>query len=334
MDMGGQLDPAYTAFMRSRIWPALSVWLASCLMASVAPAAEQETRFVITGPTLISFFLGYADEEILADGGNEALNDFVYYLPAAEDTLKAAGVHVHSVFKAKNFQVKMGSRWLTVKPREDVGYYFITPGREPRLELGVADTETIIDFARDYFRLKTLPPSPFPRPEAKPFTPPPPDFLITAHSAGKVNMAMARDEILRLFPPPLAEEVDTGSAEIRIFIPQQPETPNAALRLFLSPDASRIVRIDVLDKRFRTPTNLGPGSTFGELRRGALSLSLTQESDVWTVGSAASCMNFQLDVDQATAARLATAERIEWQHVIPEATPIRAVSLFASGCRL
>jgi len=147
-------------------------------------------------------------------------------------------------------------------------------------------------------------------------------------------MAMARDEILRLFPPPLAEEVTAGSSEIRIFIPQEYGTRNAALRLFLSPDASRIARMDVLDKRFRTTTNLGPGSTFGALRRGALSLSLTEDSDVWTVDSAASCMNFQLDVDKATAARLATDERIEWQHVIPEATPIRAVSLFASGCRL
>jgi hypothetical protein len=320
--------------MSSRIWLVLSVWLASCLMASVATAAEQETRFVITGPTLISFFLGYTDEEILADGGNEALNDFVFYLPAAEDTLRAAGVQVHAVFKAKSFQVKMGSRWRTVKPREDAGYYFITPGREPRIELGVEDTESIIDFARDYFRLKTLPPSPFPRAETKPFTPPPPEFLITVHSAGRVSMAMPKSDILRLFPPPLAEEVNAGSSEIRIFIPQQSQTPNAALRLFLSPDASRIVRMDVLDKRFRTTTNLGPGSTFGELRRSALSLSLTQESDVWTVDSAASCMNFQLDVDEATAARLATVERIEWQHVIPEATPIRAVSLFASGCRL
>jgi len=93
--------------MSSRIWPVVGVWLPFCLLASVTTAAEQETRFVIAGPTLISFFLGYTDEEILADGGNEALNDFVFYLPAAEDTLRAAGVQTHAVFKVKSFQVKL-----------------------------------------------------------------------------------------------------------------------------------------------------------------------------------------------------------------------------------
>jgi hypothetical protein len=40
---------------------------------TAAAAAEQQIRFVITGPTLISFFLNYTDDEIKADGGNEAL---------------------------------------------------------------------------------------------------------------------------------------------------------------------------------------------------------------------------------------------------------------------
>jgi hypothetical protein len=320
--------------MSTRIWAAASVWLAFCVTVRVAAAAEQQTRFVITGPTLISFFLDYTDDEILADGGNEALSDFDFYLPAAEDQLKEAGVQVHAVFKVKSFQVKMGSRWRTVKPRETVGYYFIAPGREPRLEFGVEDTESIVDFARGYFRLKTLPPTPYPRAGTRSVTPPLPEFLITAHRAGKVDMDMSREELLGLFPPPLAEEVNAGSPEIQVFVPQESLTRSVALRLFISPDTSRIVRMDVLDRRFRTETNLGPGSTFGELLRRALSLSLTQDSGTWAVESAASCMTFQLDVDGATAARLATEERIEWQHVVPEATPIRDVSLFASACRL
>jgi hypothetical protein len=308
--------------------------LAFCVMVSMATAAEQQTRFVIIGPTLISFFPDYTDDEILADGGNEALSDFDFYLPAAEETLKRAGVQVHAVFKVKSFQVKMGSRWRTVKPREKVGYYFIAPGHEPRLEFGVEDTETIVDFAREYFRLKTLPTTPYPRLGARPVTLPLPEFRITAHGAGKVDMDMSREEIHMLFPPPLAEEVNGGSPEIQIFVPQKSPTRSMALRLFLNPDTSRIVKMDVLDKRFRTTNNLGPGSTFGELVRRELNLSLTQESGTWVVNSATGCMTFQLDVDTATAARLATEDRVEWQHVLPEATPISAVSLFASGCLL
>ena len=74
--------------MGMRAWQAVSVVLAFCVMASVATSAEQQTRFVISAPTLISFFPDYTDNDILADGGNEALNDFVFYLPAAEDKLR------------------------------------------------------------------------------------------------------------------------------------------------------------------------------------------------------------------------------------------------------
>ena len=120
-----------------------------------AYGAKQQTKFVITKPTLISFFLDYTDKQIDADG-NEALADFVFYLPYAENKLRAAGVQVCSVFKVKSFQVKLGSRWQTVRPRVPVGYYFIAPGREPEIEFGVEDTGSILDFAGRYFKLPTL----------------------------------------------------------------------------------------------------------------------------------------------------------------------------------
>jgi hypothetical protein len=92
--------------------------------------------------------LDYTDQQIDAgEGGiNEVLADFVFYLPYAEDKLREAGVEVHSVFKVKSFQVKLGSRWRTFRPRGiTVGYYFIGPGRQPRIEFGVQDTEDIVD---------------------------------------------------------------------------------------------------------------------------------------------------------------------------------------------
>ena len=61
--------------------------MAFCVTASVAGPAKQETRFVITGPTVISFFLNYTDKEV--SGGDEAFNDFVYYLPTIENQLRA-----------------------------------------------------------------------------------------------------------------------------------------------------------------------------------------------------------------------------------------------------
>lgn len=316
-------------------WREISLALAFCVVVSAATTRDQPTRFVITGPTLISFFLNYTDEETRSEG-NEALNDFLFYLPAAEDKLKEAGVQVHAVFKVDHFQMKVGSKWRTVKPRGyDVGYYFIAPGREPHIEIGVEDTESILIAAGKYFRLKALPRGlAYPLPDDQPFVQPLPEFLITPHSAGKIRMAMNKDQILSLFPAPLILEVSGSSPEIRIFASKnpQPDTPEVALRLFVDPQTSQIAKMDVLDRRFRTATNLGPGSTFGDVLRGALNLSMTEESGTWAVDSAASCVRFQLDVDGATAARLATWERAEWQRVVPPSTPVHAVSLFPTGC--
>jgi hypothetical protein len=131
--------------------------------ALIAAGAEpQQTKFVITQPTLISFFLDYTDKQVKEEG-DEALADFVFYLPYAEEKLRGAGVEVHAVFKVKSFRVKVGRRWQTVRPRASIGYYFIAPGREPEIEFGVEDTGNILDLARKYFKLPAL----SLRPEAK-----------------------------------------------------------------------------------------------------------------------------------------------------------------------
>jgi len=207
------------------------------------------------------------------------------YFPPAEDKLKEAGVDVHAVFKVKSFQVKLGSRWHTVQPRGgNAGYYFIAPGRAPRIEYGVEDTGGILDFARDYFHLP------------QPLAPPPPELRITAQGAGDVKMAMTRGEILRLFPPPLAMEIDTRTPEIRIFAAQS--TNGIALRIFLDRNTQRIAEMDILDHRFKTDANLGPGSTFGDLLRSERNLSLTGRSDAWAVSSASGCLTYQLTVEE------------------------------------
>jgi len=132
------------------------LWLVLHVGALIATGAEQQqTKFVISRPMLISFFLDYTDKQIDADG-SEALADFVFYLPYAEDKLRGAGIEVHAVFKVKSFDVKVGRRWRTVRPRVSVGYYFIAPGREPEIEFGVEDTGSIIDLARKYFKLPAL----------------------------------------------------------------------------------------------------------------------------------------------------------------------------------
>jgi len=400
-----------------------------CLAAPLGSAAEQQTRFVITRPTLISFVLDFTDKQTETEG-NEALADFEFYLPGAEDALQKAGVEVHQVFHVKSFQVKSGSRWRTFAPRKvTIGYYFIAPGREPRIEYGVEDTETILDIARRYFPTKfpitphgagiataateqrtrfeitrptlisffldftdelSLPDAEEALQKAgvevhqvfqvksiqvksgsrwRTFTPRTgsagyyfiapgreprieygvddtdtilglageyfhlqllrDDFLISSRGAGNVTLDMSQDEVRRLFPD---SEFSADGNEIRIRAPQSGEV---AIRISLNSKTSRAVEMDIFDSRYRTDryTNLGPGSTFGELLHKEAGLSLVQVSDTWAVASS-NCMTFQLDVDDTTRSRLGTEERAQWPFVIPESTPIRAVTLFASGCRM
>jgi hypothetical protein len=291
----------------------VKLWLLLCVAVPLASAAEQQTRFVVTRPTLISFFLDSTDKKVRRDG-NEALAGFQFYLPDAEHTLEQAGVEVHQVFHVTSFRVKSRSQWRTFAPRKvTFGYYFVAPGREPRIEYGADDTDTILGFAAEYFHLQLLRD----------------DFLISSRGPGNLTVDMSKDDVRRLYPE---SELSADGSEIRILAPQSGEV---AIRIFLNSKTSRIVEMDVFDSRYRTDryTNLGPGATFGELLHNETGLSLVQVADTWAVASASICLTFQLDVDDATRRRLDTEERIDWQRVIPESTPIRAVTLFASGCR-
>ncbi len=55
---------------------------------------------MISKPTLTSFFLDFTGRQV-EEEGSEALSDFVFYLPDAEDKLRATGVQVYAGFQSK-----------------------------------------------------------------------------------------------------------------------------------------------------------------------------------------------------------------------------------------
>jgi hypothetical protein len=98
-------------------------------------AAEQPT-FVVRGPTIIGFFAPLTKED-LKDGGNETLSDFQYYSAAVRTPLREAGIEFHEVY-ARSFRVQLGTKWTTFRfAKNQLGYYFIAPGKKPRVEYGV-----------------------------------------------------------------------------------------------------------------------------------------------------------------------------------------------------
>jgi hypothetical protein len=116
---------------------------------------ERIPAFEIEGPTIITYFRESSQAELDKGGGDaEAASDYSYYLNNVEGRIESSGITLKSIVGA-HFRVKIGNKVLDV--RDDavgVGYYFITPGKAPRLEKGVMTDEDLVLEARKYFGMK------------------------------------------------------------------------------------------------------------------------------------------------------------------------------------
>lgn len=120
-------------------------------------AAEKTPVINASGPTLIAFFAPVTQEEVdKNDETSEALSDFQWHLREVKQKLQKAGISVHEIYTRK-FEVVTGNKKKVFKPGKiDVGYYFVKPGKSPKVEYGVMSNIDIIEVAGEYFRLKQL----------------------------------------------------------------------------------------------------------------------------------------------------------------------------------
>lgn len=121
------------------------------LNCAVAPA-EEPPLVVVHGPTIVAFFEPVRQEELEKDPDtNEALSDFQFYAGAVREPLKKMGIEFREVY-ARSFRVRIGKQVTTFRPGEiTVGYYFVEPGKKPRIEYGVNTNSGLIEIAREYF---------------------------------------------------------------------------------------------------------------------------------------------------------------------------------------
>jgi hypothetical protein len=116
-------------------------------------AAQSPPVFEINQPTIIAFF-PITEAEVDKDGdAGEALDDLNYYVFLAEKRLHRAGVAIH-IANAQSFQIRAGKKLVTYQPnKNEIGYYLISPGKEPHIENDVMTDEDILDAARKYFSI-------------------------------------------------------------------------------------------------------------------------------------------------------------------------------------
>ncbi|MDR3753799.1 MAG: hypothetical protein P4K93_08945 [Terracidiphilus sp.] len=116
---------------------------------------EKIPTFEIKGPTIITYFREISQAELdRGEGDAEAASDYSYYLHNVEGRMESSGITLKSILGA-HFRVKIGNKVLDVRDNGvGVGYYFITPGKAPRLEKGVMTDEDLVLEARKYFGMK------------------------------------------------------------------------------------------------------------------------------------------------------------------------------------
>ncbi len=128
---------------------------AALLLATVAvaapPAKAPAVRtFLVQQPTVIAFF-SLKPGDLTDPDTKESYKEFQQYVAAARRELGRHGVRVEEAVAA-SFEVVIGKAKLRYTPvRRQCGYYFIAPGRQPQVALGVISDDDIVRAAQRYF---------------------------------------------------------------------------------------------------------------------------------------------------------------------------------------
>ena len=126
-------------------------WLLGLQPSPILPA-EKQPLVVLQGPTVVAFFPPVTDAQLQRDADtNEALADFQFYATRVREPLKRARIDFHEV-NAHSFRIRVGKAVTGFRPvKGDVGYYFVVPGKKPRIEYGVMSDADILQVANEYF---------------------------------------------------------------------------------------------------------------------------------------------------------------------------------------
>jgi hypothetical protein len=108
--------------------------------------------FIVRTRTVVAFFAPVSDRDLDDEDTNEDLSDFQYYDDEVRAPFKKAGIELHETY-TRSFSVRLKGKVLEFRTtrNNDVGYYFIVPGKKPHVEYGVMTDQDLLDVAHDYF---------------------------------------------------------------------------------------------------------------------------------------------------------------------------------------
>lgn len=134
-----------------RLLPATIAMLV-CLAAAATARPADRQPVVVRGNSIIAFFPPVSNSEMDKDPDlNEVLSDFQLYTSKARNPLRKMKIEFQVIY-ARSLRIRTGNRARTFRPKgADVGYYFMVPGKEPRVEYGVMTDTDLIQTAHEYF---------------------------------------------------------------------------------------------------------------------------------------------------------------------------------------
>lgn len=126
--------------------------LPSKIPESAQSPTQSDPTFYIAKPTILAFFVPVSQTQPKEDAAdsNEALADFQFYGRQVLRPLAKTGVDYKELY-ASDFVVRLGDATTTFRPAKGVGYYFVAPGKKPRVEYGVMTDSDLLDAAHNYF---------------------------------------------------------------------------------------------------------------------------------------------------------------------------------------
>jgi hypothetical protein len=133
----------------------IAALVACALLCVPIGAATRPKLIVVTRPTVVAFFPPVTDAYLSKfPDMNETLSDFENYSSEVAPMLTQAGIDFEQL-SATSFAIQNGAKIKTFRPHKSgtFGYYFIAPGKSPRVEYGVTTTVDILSVASEYFQL-------------------------------------------------------------------------------------------------------------------------------------------------------------------------------------
>jgi hypothetical protein len=117
-----------------------------------AAGAAKAAIFDVRRPTVVAFYPPVSDSDRDDPDADEALSNFQYYADEVRAPLRHAGVDFHEVY-ARSFSIRVRGKIIEFRTarKDDVGYYFIAPGKKAHVEYGIMTDDDLLSAAHDYF---------------------------------------------------------------------------------------------------------------------------------------------------------------------------------------